>query len=58
MEITSLIFAENNPSGVKAVLEALELSKPTVRLPLVEATDGLKEKIKLALEKIEEQFKS
>jgi 4-hydroxy-tetrahydrodipicolinate synthase len=58
MEITALIFAENNPSGVKAVLEALELSKPTVRLPLVEATDGLKEKIKLALEKIEEQFKS
>lgn len=58
MEITALIFAENNPSGVKAVLEALELSKPTVRLPLVEATDGLKEKIKMALAKFDAQLKS
>ncbi|WP_055436508.1 4-hydroxy-tetrahydrodipicolinate synthase [Lacinutrix algicola] len=46
MEITSLIFSENNPAGIKAVLQALELCNDTVRLPLVVATDELKEKIK------------
>lgn len=49
MPITGLIFSENNPSGVKAVLEALNISKSHVRLPLVEATDGLKKKITDAL---------
>lgn len=46
MEITSLIFSENNPSGVKAVLQGLNLCGDTVRLPLVPATDPLKEKIR------------
>ncbi|MEP5254740.1 MAG: 4-hydroxy-tetrahydrodipicolinate synthase [Winogradskyella arenosi] len=45
MPITGLIFSENNPSGIKAVLSALNISKPVVRLPLVEATDNLKSKI-------------
>jgi 4-hydroxy-tetrahydrodipicolinate synthase len=45
MEIIDLIFAENNPSGIKAVLEILDLCKAEVRLPLVEATSGLKTKI-------------
>ncbi|WP_191860024.1 4-hydroxy-tetrahydrodipicolinate synthase [Hanstruepera ponticola] len=45
MEITSLIFSENNPSGIKAVLQTMNLCKDKVRLPLVEATDGLKSKI-------------
>ena len=49
MALTDLIFAENNPAGIKAVLEALDLSKITVRLPLVEASDSLKQKIKTAL---------
>lgn len=49
MPITRLIFSENNPAGVKAVLEALEISKSHVRLPLVEATDKLKNDIKSAL---------
>ena len=49
MPITGLIFSENNPSGVKAVLEALNISRSHVRLPLVEATDGLKKKITDAL---------
>jgi 4-hydroxy-tetrahydrodipicolinate synthase len=49
MPITALIFSENNPSGIKAVLEGLDICKPHVRLPLVEATDVLKEKIKRAL---------
>ncbi|MHA7844147.1 MAG: 4-hydroxy-tetrahydrodipicolinate synthase [Winogradskyella sp.] len=49
MPITRLIFSENNPAGVKAVLEALEISKSHVRLPLVEATGTLKKEIKNAL---------
>ncbi|WP_299127715.1 4-hydroxy-tetrahydrodipicolinate synthase [uncultured Winogradskyella sp.] len=49
MPITGLIFAENNPAGIKSVLEVLEISKANVRLPLVEATDQLKTKIKAAL---------
>lgn len=53
MELTSLIFSENNPAGIKAVLQTLGLSKSAVRLPLVEATDRLKEQIALALEKLD-----
>lgn len=49
MNLTSLIFSENNPAGVKAVLSALDLSKPIVRLPLVEASDQLKKEIHSAL---------
>lgn len=49
MPITGLIFSENNPAGIKAVLEALNISNSHVRLPLVEATDKLKNDIKLAL---------
>ncbi|APY00647.1 4-hydroxy-tetrahydrodipicolinate synthase [Lacinutrix venerupis] len=45
MEITSLIFSENNPAGIKAVLQALNLCNDTVRLPLVVASDDLKIKI-------------
>lgn len=46
MEITGLIFSENNPAGIKAVLEALKLCNDTVRLPLVPGTPALKDKIK------------
>nr|WP_321245082.1 4-hydroxy-tetrahydrodipicolinate synthase [uncultured Psychroserpens sp.] len=53
MDMTSLIFSENNPAGIKAVLAALDISKPTVRLPLVEASNELKQNIKLALQKID-----
>ncbi|RKE95077.1 4-hydroxy-tetrahydrodipicolinate synthase [Ichthyenterobacterium magnum] len=52
MDITSLIFKENNPAGIKATLEALGLSKSTVRLPLVSATNDLKLEIKEALQKL------
>lgn len=53
MPITGLIFSENNPSGIKAVLDALNISKPHVRLPLVEATDQLKKTIKQELISLE-----
>ncbi len=46
MDITSAIFEENNPAGIKAVFEALQLCEDTVRLPLVPASDALKSKIK------------
>jgi len=46
MEVTSLIFEENNPAGIKAVLEAMSLCRDEVRLPLVPATQELKIKIK------------
>jgi len=41
----SLIFEEGNPSGIKSIFEILGLSNAVVRLPLVEATHGLKRKI-------------
>lgn len=45
MDITGLIFSENNPSGIKAVLSSMNLCQSVVRLPLVEATDSLKHDI-------------
>lgn len=53
MDITSAIFEENNPAGIKGVLNALNLCEDTVRLPLVPATDGLKSKIKMMIKEIE-----
>ncbi|WP_040279971.1 4-hydroxy-tetrahydrodipicolinate synthase [Psychroserpens damuponensis] len=53
MDLTALIFSENNPAGIKGVLEALNLSTPKVRLPLVEASKELKQNIKQALEKLD-----
>jgi 4-hydroxy-tetrahydrodipicolinate synthase len=49
MELTGLIFAENNPAGIKAVFSALGLCNAGVRLPLVEASNELKFKIKDAI---------
>ena len=49
MPLIGLIFEENNPAGIKAVLEQLGLCNDTVRLPLVTASEGLKLKIKNAL---------
>ncbi|WP_053977582.1 4-hydroxy-tetrahydrodipicolinate synthase [Mangrovimonas xylaniphaga] len=46
MDIVGYIFAENNPAGIKAVFEALGLANDAVRLPLVPATEELKQKIK------------
>lgn len=41
-----LIFDEGNPAGIKALFEILSLSGAKVRMPLVEATSGLKKKIR------------
>ncbi len=45
MDVIGYIFEENNPSGIKVVFEALNLSRDTVRLPLVPASNQLKAKI-------------
>ena len=45
MDVIGYIFEENNPAGIKAVFEALKLCQDTVRLPLVPATNSLKNKI-------------
>ncbi|SFZ92160.1 4-hydroxy-tetrahydrodipicolinate synthase [Flaviramulus basaltis] len=45
MDVISYIFEENNPAGIKAVFEALNLCQDTVRLPLVPASNDLKKKI-------------
>jgi 4-hydroxy-tetrahydrodipicolinate synthase len=53
MTLTGLIFSENNPAGIKAVLEQLEISESLVRLPLVDATLELKSAIKSELQVIQ-----
>ena len=45
MPIINLIFEENNPAGIKAVLKTKGYCKDTVRLPLVPATEALQSKI-------------
>jgi 4-hydroxy-tetrahydrodipicolinate synthase len=40
-----LIFEEGNPVGIKALFSKLDLCEPTVRLPLVNATNELQNKI-------------
>ncbi len=45
LPVMQLIFEEGNPAGIKSIFEYLGLSNAMVRLPLVEATPFLKEKI-------------
>lgn len=52
MPLIGLIFEENNPAGIKAVLQQLGLCEDLVRLPLVVATDDLKYKISTALKNL------
>ena len=47
MDCINLIFEENNPAGIKALLKELNICKPHVRLPLVEASEQLQEKINI-----------
>lgn len=45
LELNPLMYEESNPVGVKAVLEQYGICACSVRLPLVEASAGLKTKI-------------
>ncbi len=47
----NLLFAENNPAGVKAFLFELGLIKNQLRLPVVPVSEGLHQKIKAYLKK-------
>ncbi len=52
MAIIDYIFEENNPAGIKAVFQALNLCSDAVRLPLVPASNELKAKINSFLERL------
>lgn len=45
MESIDLIFEEGNPAGIKCLLALLEIAGPQVRLPLVPASDKLRQKM-------------
>ena len=45
IDIVNLIFAENNPAGIKTVLHELEITSEEVRLPLVKTTNELRKEI-------------
>lgn len=46
MPLIDAIFAEGNPAGIKAVLASMGLCMDKVRLPLVEASEDLKDALK------------
>ena len=45
MDAISLIFAENNPAGIKSVLKSLGVCNDQVRLPIVKASTELEKEI-------------
>jgi 4-hydroxy-tetrahydrodipicolinate synthase len=52
MPLINLNFAEGNPAGVKCELACQEICQDQVRLPLVAASDELKENIASAIQKL------
>jgi 4-hydroxy-tetrahydrodipicolinate synthase len=51
MEAYELMFAENNPAGVKAFMAEMGLLKNNLRLPMVALSDILHQKVKQYLKK-------
>jgi 4-hydroxy-tetrahydrodipicolinate synthase len=51
LEGNDLLFAENNPAGVKAFLYEMGLIENVVRLPLVPLSNGIHQKVKAYLNK-------
>ena len=49
LTLNPLMYEESNPVGVKAALQGLGVCGAAVRLPLLEATEGLKDRIRRAL---------
>ena len=46
MDVIDYIFEEGNPAGIKSLLHQLDvIESPAVRLPLVEASEGLRSRI-------------
>lgn len=54
--LMQLIFEEGNPAGIKSVLENLDLGTGMVRLPLVEASPSLKNRIGTFLKTLDLTF--
>ena len=52
LEGNDLLFAENNPAGVKAFLKELGIIENVLRLPVVPLSEGLYEKVKACLGRI------
>ena len=51
LEGCDLLFAENNPAGVKAFLKELGIIENILRLPVVPLSEGLHQKVKAYLKK-------
>ncbi|WP_027000380.1 4-hydroxy-tetrahydrodipicolinate synthase [Eisenibacter elegans] len=51
IDINGYMYEESNPVGLKALMAQLDLCRPTVRLPLVEASEALHQKIKATMPK-------
>jgi 4-hydroxy-tetrahydrodipicolinate synthase len=49
LDLNPLMYEESNPVGIKAVLELYGICGATVRLPLVEASAALKDKLQKLL---------
>ena len=52
LPLISSMFAEGNPSGVKAYLSALGITKNTFRLPVVGVSDALMQTIQLLMKSV------
>ena len=51
-EFTSLCFVEGNPGGVKSAMKLLGICNDTMRLPLVNVSNGIENQIKAKLEQL------
>lgn len=49
LDLNPLMYEEGNPVGIKAILEMFGICGPAVRLPLIEATPYLKDKLQKLL---------
>lgn len=52
IEMTELLFADGNPSGVKAMLSIMNICKNTLRLPLVPVGKPTMERIQKAMKEV------
>lgn len=55
LELTDLLFAEGNPSGVKAMMSSLDLCQNYLRLPLIPVSRSLQSRITKALEGVKKE---
>lgn len=52
MEMIDLLFADGNPSGVKAMLSQMNICQNTLRLPLVPVSKAVMERIQKAMKEV------